>query len=161
MPVFCTLGGMDNKNRITELEDVLRKIPLAHAMRVRVVDYSSGCLRLGAPAEPNRNHFGMAFGGAIQCLGTLAGWGLLWLELGEPGLRIVIQHAETTFKAPLEGDLYAMATLPEPPEWERFTALLERRGRARIKIHAEIGSGNQPEGAFLHGRYAVAKETTA
>ena len=145
------------KNREPGLADVLARIPLAHAMQIRVARYADRRLELAAPAGPSRNHIGIAFGGAIECLGTLAGWGLLWLALDDPGLRIVIQHAEMTFKAPLEGDLHATAALPEPPEWERFTTLLERRDRARITIHAEIGGADQSRGAFFRGRYAVAR----
>jgi len=145
------------KSQEERLAGILVDIPLAHAMQVRVAEYTPGRLILAAPAGPSTNHMGIAFGGAIECLGTLAGWSLLWLALENPGLRIVIQHAETSFKAPLEGDLHAMATLPQAPEWERFTALLERRGRARIKINARIGSENQGEGALFHGRYAVAR----
>lgn len=146
-----------SNHRKQGLADILANIPLAHAMQIRVASYADRRLELAAPAGPSMNHIGIAFGGAIECLGTLAGWGLLWLALGDPGLRIVIQHADTTFKAPLEGDLFATAALPEPSEWERFTAQLERRGRARIKIHAEIGGGNQTQGAIFHGRYAVAR----
>ncbi len=126
---------MDTRKRIAELEDVLGKIPLARAMQVRVEDYSSGYLRLGAPAEPNRNHFGIAFGGAIECLGTLAGWGLLWLELVDPGLRIVIQRAETTFREPLQGGLNAVVNRPAQSTWDRFQQQFEHRGRARLDLH--------------------------
>ncbi len=150
-----------SNHREQDLADVLARIPLARAMQIRVANYADRQLELLAPAGPSINHIGIAFGGAIECLGTLAGWGLLWLALDDPGLRIVIQHADTTFKAPLEGDLRATAALPEPPEWERFAAQLERRGRARITIHAGIDGANQPAGAFFHGRYAVARKTTA
>ena len=149
------------KSREEQLAGILANIPLAHALRIRIAEYTGGRLVLDAPAAPSMNHMGIAFGGAIECLGTLAGWGLLWLSLQDPDLRIVIQHAGTTFMAPLEGDLHAMAALPEPPEWERFTAQLERRGRARIGIHAEIGSGNRPEGALFRGHYVVARESSS
>ncbi len=146
-----------SNNREQGLADILANIPLVHAMQIRVANYADRRLELSAPARPSMNHIGIAFGGAIECLGTLAGWGLLWLALDDPGMRIVIQHADTTFKAPLEGDLQATATLPEPSEWKRFTALLERRARARINIRAEIGGGDQAIGAVFHGRYAVAR----
>lgn len=146
-----------SKHREQGLADVLARIPLASAMQIRVANYADRRLELLAPAGPSLNHIGIAFGGAIECLGTLAGWGLLWLALEDPDLRIVIQHAETTFKAPLKGDLHAVAALPEPAAWERFTSLLERRGRARITIHAGIGGDNQAQGAIFHGRYAVAR----
>ncbi len=144
------------KSQEERLAGIVAKIPLAHAMKIRVAEYTDGRLTLAAPAATSKNHMGIAFGGAIECLGTLAGWGLLWLALDDPALRIVIQRAETTFHAPLEGDLHATAELPDAAKWERFAAQLERRGRARIGIHARIGTGGQSEGALFHGHYAVA-----
>lgn len=143
------------------LQGIFADIPLAHAMRISVKEHADGRLVLGAPAAPCLNHIGIAFGGAIECLGTLAGWGLLWLALDDPELRIVIQHAETTFKAPLRGDLHAVAELPAPSEWDRFIGQLERRERARIDLRARIGDPGQPEGASFAGRYAVARSTAA
>ena len=138
------------------LEGIFAAIPVAHAMQIRVADYAGGVLTLAAPEAPSLNHIGIAFGGAIECLGTLAGWGLLWLTLDEPDARIVIQHADTTFKAPLRGDLTAVAKLPAMAKWEHFSTQLERHGRARLEIHARIGSGAEPEGALFRGHYAVA-----
>lgn len=152
---------MHNQPDTSKLEDVLTRIPLARTMEISVVHYESGCLRLTAPGEPNRNHFGIAFGGAIECLGTLAGWGLLWLELDDPQLRIVIQHAETTFKTPLQGRLRATAKLPELPEWERFLKQLKRHDRARIELDTRISDTKQNDGAIFRGRYAVARNATA
>lgn len=148
---------MGTTKNIAALEDVLARIPLARAMEIRVASYTDDGLRLVAPAAPNINHIGIAFGGAIECLGTLAGWGLLWLALGESDLRIVIQHAETTFKSPLQGDLHVDAALPESSEWKRFREQLQRRGRARIDLTAHIGGVTHPEGASFHGRYAVTR----
>lgn len=145
-------------SRKAGLKDILADIPLAHAMRIHVVEHSQNRLVLAAPETPSLNHIGIAFGGAIECLGTLAGWGLLWLTLNDPNLRIVIQHAETTFRAPLEGDLRAEAELPGQDDWTRFHARLAERGRARLEIKARIGDANHPEGARFSGRYAVAHD---
>lgn len=149
---------MESKRK-TGLEDILARIPLARAMQIEVREYAAGRLVLSAPAGPSLNHIGIAFGGAIECLATLAGWGLLWLALGDPALRIVIQHAETGFRKPLEGDLRAVAELPGTAEWAQFLHQLERRGRARIELRACVGDAGQPEGARFRGRYAVARDS--
>lgn len=151
---------MATTKSVTELEAVLARIPLAHAMEIRVASYTADGLCLVAPAAPNINHIGIAFGGAIECLGTLAGWGLLWLALEDPDLRIVIQHAETDFKSPLQGELHAATALPEPSDWKRFREQLQRRGRARIDLTARISDDKQSDGAIFRGRYAVAHNAT-
>jgi thioesterase domain-containing protein len=144
----------------SDLGDVLARIPLAHAMRICDAHYTPDGLHLAAPAAPNLNHIGIAFGGAIECLGTLAGWGLLWLTLDDPALRLVIQHAETSFHIPLNGELHAVAHRPEQATWERFARQLKRHGRARLDITAHIGDTAHPEGASFHGRYAVARHVS-
>lgn len=146
---------MGKTKNAAELEDVLGRIPLACAMEIRVASYTADGLHLVAPAAPNMNHIGIAFGGAIECLGTLAGWGLLWLELDDPQLRIVIQHAEIAFHAPLNGELHAVARRPEQAAWGHFEQQLKRRGRARLDLTAHIGDAAHPEGVSFNGRYAV------
>jgi len=141
--------------------DVFSRIPLAGAMGVRVDDYGDGRLVLAAPFEPNVNHAGIAFGGAIEVLGTLACWSLLWLLLGEPDAMTVIQHGETAFRRPLKGRLHAVARAPGDGDLERLRETLARHGRARIKLAATVGDAATPEGARFRGCFAVARQDAA
>lgn len=135
--------------------DVLARIPLAAAMKIRVAGCPKDGLVLSAPFTPNRNHAGIAFGGAIECMATLAGWGLVWLRVAEPDAEIVIHRAETRFVAPLNGALKARATAPPRAAWRQFIASLARRGRARIDVGATVGDAKHPVGAEFYGRYVV------
>jgi thioesterase domain-containing protein len=146
---------MATTRNIDGLKDVLAQIPLACVMEIYVASYTPECLHLAAPITPNLNHTGIAFGGASECLGTLTDWGLLWLALNDRELSIVIQHAETTFHAPLNGELHAVAQRPEQAAWEHFEQQLKRRGRARLGLTVRIGDTTRPKGASFHGRYAV------
>lgn len=136
--------------------DVLARIPLAVAMKVRVADYREEGLVLSAPFPPNRNHAGIAFGGAIECMATLAGWGLLWLGIAMPDAEIVIHRAETRFVAPLTGSLRSAAKAPPRETWRQFFSTLSRRGRARIDVDATVGDEHHAAGAEFRGRYVVA-----
>ncbi|RYD25022.1 MAG: hypothetical protein EOP86_27860, partial [Verrucomicrobiaceae bacterium] len=79
---------------LTETGDYLhRQIPLSRAMGARVETYDGETLVLTAPAELNHNHLGTAFGGSLSALATLAGYGLLWLELGSRDSHIVIRRS--------------------------------------------------------------------
>ncbi len=57
------------------------KIPLTRAMDVRVVTDDEHGFAVEAPVGPNRNHLHTAFGGSINAVATLAGYGFLWLQL--------------------------------------------------------------------------------
>lgn len=140
------------------LEQVLAEIPLANALQIRVQSWDHDRLVLSSPYGASRNHHGKAFGGAIECLGTLACWGWLWLSLGDPRLDIVIQTATSRFFAPLTGNLLAQAEPPDPASRAHYQAMLARHSRARIDLHAIIGNADNPKGASLLGRYVITRE---
>lgn len=79
---------------ITEIEGHFhRLIPITQAMGVRVESYDGQQLILRAPIALNHNHLGTAFGGSLNTLATLAGYGFLWLEVGDPGCHVVIRES--------------------------------------------------------------------
>lgn len=137
------------------LKAIFARIPLAAAMQLRIAKYGDGRLVLAAPFEPNRNHAGIAFGGAIECIATLAGWGLLWLRLARPDAEIVVHRSETRFAAPLTGELRATAAAPPPEKWRQFVGTLARRGRGRIEIGVTVGDAGNRQGAEFRGGYVV------
>lgn len=154
------MDGPTSTAAVDRLErEIFAQIPLAVAMGLRVAAYRAGRLRLAAPIGVNHNHAGTAFGGSIECLATLAGWGLLWLRLAAPApaaaADIVIHRAETRFLAPLAGELQATAVAPPAADWRHFRAMLERRGRGRITLEATVGDAVEARGAQFRGSYVV------
>ncbi|MEZ0276903.1 MAG: YiiD C-terminal domain-containing protein, partial [Roseimicrobium sp.] len=79
------------------------QIPITRAMGVRVETYDAkgGRLVLTAPLEANHNHLGTAFGGSLSALCTLAGYALLWLELGDRHSHIVVRDSAIQYKHPV------------------------------------------------------------
>jgi thioesterase domain-containing protein len=138
--------------------DVLGNIPLAAAMRIHVVEADAARLVLAAPLATNCNHEGVAFGGAIECLGTLACWGMLWLALVASDATIVIQHGEAEFFALITGELHAEALRPETGAWECFVQAFARHGRARIGFDAAIGTENVLVTARFRGPFVAKRK---
>ncbi len=152
------MSGAQQTEAVREFErGVIANIPIAAAMDIRVAECDPARLVLAAPFAPNRNHAGIAFGGAIECLGTLACWGLLWFALEAPDARIVIRRAETDFRAPLTGELRAEARAPDADTWAHFTRQFMRHGRARIELVAIVGDAKQTEGARFRGSFVAAR----
>jgi thioesterase domain-containing protein len=99
------------------IEHFLRgKIPLTRAIGVQVESMDPGGLVLTAPLEPNHNHLGTAFGGSLAALATLAGYALLWLELGDQEAHIVIRRSQLDYRHPVTGTLRAFCHRPPPSE---------------------------------------------
>lgn len=124
-----------------DLTSVLQhEIPLARAMQITVLQADPTCTLLSAPLAPNINHMGTLFGGSANTLATLAAWSLLYLRLEEqqPPCHIIIQRGLMHYRQPVTGDALARCQFDDTARWARFARTLERHGRARLTLHAEI-----------------------
>ena len=133
------------------LERYLReRIALTGPLGVRVAEANLECVRLSAPLAANINHSGTVFGGSAAAVATLAAWSLLHLRLAAAGIsaRTVIQRSRMEYDHPMTGDFEARCRLTDPRDWERFTGMLARRGRARLSLQATLDCAGQPVGRF-------------
>jgi thioesterase domain-containing protein len=93
---------------------------------------------LTAPPGPNHNHLGTAFGGSLATAAILAGYTLLWLEPGDRGSHIVIQESHLRYKAPVRGDIRAVAPRLEEKTLQTFRGTYQRTGKARLTLAISI-----------------------
>lgn len=135
-------------------------IPLTRAMEVSVVSVDGSGVRLRAPLAPNINHRSTVFGGSAATLAILSGWTLIHTRLRAATYpsRIVIQRSSVDYISPLHSDFEAFCPAPEPDRWRRFLAGLQRRGRSRIILTAELSSEDGVAGAFEGAYVAMAPE---
>ena len=145
---------MPDTATITATEQFLHEqIPLSAAMGVRVEAFDCHRLILSAPLEPNHNHLGTAFGGSLAVLATLAGYGLLWLELGDRECHIVIRRSSISYERPVRGRLRAICRQPDETELAGFKDAFLKKGKARILLHVTIEENDEVcvlfEGTFV------------
>ncbi|HEV7890471.1 MAG TPA: YiiD C-terminal domain-containing protein [Pyrinomonadaceae bacterium] len=114
------------------------KIPITRAMGVKVEDYDGERLVLSAPLGANINHLGTAFGGSLNALAVLSGYGLLWLELQDTECHIVIRESSISYDHPVRGELRATCVRPHAEAVAEFKRTFHERGRARITLTATI-----------------------
>ncbi|WIY54233.1 YiiD C-terminal domain-containing protein [Devosia sp. YIM 151766] len=114
-------------------------IPLSRAMHVSVISASAAEVVLEAPLDPNINVHGTMFGGSVATLGLLAAWSLLHLRLEAEGIanQLVIQKTAMDYLLPIQGRVRPAARL-EAADWQKFRHMLERRGKARVTVTAEM-----------------------
>jgi thioesterase domain-containing protein len=127
---------MSSARRIQEL--LHGKLPITRAMGVRVAEYDGRRLVLSAPLAENVNHLGTAFGGSLNALAVLSGYGLLWLELRDDECHIVIRESSISYERPVRGEIRASCSLPEAEVLAEFKRTLQQKGRARIALAATI-----------------------
>lgn len=113
-------------------------IPLAGAMEVEIRRLDDQAITLAAPLGPNRNHMGSAFGGSLQALATLAGWGVTLVAGGAAARHVVIRSSQMRFLKPVSVDLVAEAAMPAPGATAAFRIALTDRGHARLTVPVAI-----------------------
>lgn len=125
-------------------------IPLSAAMQVQVEVANPGLVVLGAPLRPNINHRDTVFGGSASALAILSAWSLLHIKLSAGGYktRLVIQRNSMSYEQAILGYFTAHATSPAEAQWQAFTRMLERKGRARISVSSNLVYEGQEVGYF-------------
>jgi thioesterase domain-containing protein len=125
-------------------------IPLSKAIGVSVVAIEDDAVTLQAPLEPNLNHQQTVFGGSASALAILASWALLHVRLQSEGIadRLVIQRNVIEYQCPIVGQFTARSMLEHPEGWKPFTAMLARKGKARITVLAVLEHMGRVAGRF-------------
>jgi len=136
---------------------LVRDIPLAGALGIRIARLEGGVVELAAPFEPNRNGHGTLFGGSAVSAALLAGWLLVhgWVKSAGIDADVVIHELDARFDAPITGEVSAIAKAPPARARERFERTLLKRGRARVDIPVRVRGGVSQEGTTLVGRYVA------
>lgn len=130
---------MVGDQRLREAEEFFyRKIPITRAMGVRVAAYDGNQLQLVAPLALNHNHLGTAFGGSLSAIATLAGYGLLWLELRDRECHVVIRKSALSFRRPVRSEIVAICRRPGQEALLAFKTALAEHNKARISLDVTI-----------------------
>ncbi|MGA9332758.1 MAG: YiiD C-terminal domain-containing protein [Rudaea sp.] len=150
--------GTSDATEFNEVElAMFGEIPLARAMRLRVRSHDDDELVLAAPLAPNINDKGCAFGGSLVSALTLAGWGLIYLRLRASAYDcdIYVQDSQVRYLAPVWSDFEAHARLADGESWNDFVAMLQARGRGRLRMECTVGLDDGKDACTLQARFAV------
>ena len=133
-----------------------QKIPITRAMGVRVVAHDENQFVIEAPVTLNSNHLRTAFGGSINAVATLAAYGLLWLELNEPAVHVVVAGSSIRFLRPVRQTIRAICPRPDREVWKAFRGRLAGKGKAHLVLRVNVAEEGQAAAAF-EGTFVVRK----
>lgn len=114
------------------------QIPITRAMGVRVVRDDASGLTVEAPVALNHNHLHTGFGGSINAVATLAGYGFLWLRLRTEAAHLVIADSSMRFLRVVRETIRATCAPPVAGELERFLSAVRQRQNARITLQVRV-----------------------
>ena len=119
------------------------QIPITRAMGVEVAACDETGLVLTAPLAANHNHLGTAFGGSLSAIATLAGYGLLWIQLEDRNAHIVVKSSAIRYHRPVRGIIRATCKAPDPAKLASFKSTFHKKGKARIRLEVTIEEEGQ------------------
>jgi thioesterase domain-containing protein len=125
-----------------------QQIPITRAMGVRVVAHDENEFVVEAPVALNSNHLRTAFGGSINAVATLAAYGLLWLELREHAVQVVVAESSIRFLRPVRETIRAICPRPDRDEWAAFQTRFAEKGKARITLRVNVVEENRTAAEF-------------
>jgi thioesterase domain-containing protein len=124
------------------------QIPVTRAMGLRVIAHDETGFVVEAPVALNSNHLRTAFGGSINAVATLAAYGLLWLELNDAAVHVVVAESSIRFLRPVRETIRAMCLHPAADEWEAFRAKFAAKRKARIGLRVKVIEAGETAAEF-------------
>lgn len=142
---------------LAALLDHYRSMPPVAAMELGIEGYDGDSLCLHAPLARHVNDKDCAFGGSLVSLMTLAGWGLVTLQVQAAGLEadVYVADSQVDYLAPLFADLRALARFDGNGGRDGFAATLRERGRARLNLAAEVPLPDGGIACRMRARYVA------
>src|SRR3954469_24251288 len=108
------------------------QIPITRAMGLRVMANADDAFTVEAPVALNSNHLRTAFGGSINAVATLAGYGFLWMELNEAAAHVVVAESSIRFLRPVRERIRATCVRPDASALAAFRTQFAEKRKARI-----------------------------
>lgn len=134
-----------------------RAMPPVAALQLEPARFDGEVLRLAAPLSANVNDKGCAFGGSLVSLMTLAGWGLVTLQLRNAGLEadVYVADSQVRYRAPLFGDLLAKAWLDDGMDWPGLVGDFRGKGRLSAQVVARVRMPDGGDAVRMQARYVA------
>ena len=124
------------------------QIPITRAMGLRVVANDETGFTVEAPVALNSNHLRTAFGGSINAVATLAGYGFLWMELNEAAAHVVVAESSIRFLRPVRETIRATCVRPDASTLATFRAQFAEKRKARITLRVNVTEAGETAAEF-------------
>lgn len=128
-------------------------------MGVHVIASDERGFVLEAPVSLNSNHLQTAFGGSINAVAILAGYGLLWLEIRDQPADVVVRESSIRFHHPIRKVIRATCARPVPGELGVFHEAFRAKGKARLTLKVRVEENDRVaaelEGTFVALRWPL------
>lgn len=139
---------------VPQANEAIHVIAFVERAGIRVDEVCPGRCVLSMPEEPNVNHFGTVYAGAIYTLGEVPGGVLFFATFDAERYFPLVTSSQIRYRAPGRGRLTVEATIP-PDEVARLEAEADEHGRAEWELELDITDTEGTVVAQMTSRYQM------
>lgn len=134
-------------------------VPMMRAMGLRVIELSRGHAVAEIPLEPNVNHYGAVYAGAMLTVAEVLGPLIAFVSFDLDGYYPDVKRVEVDLHRTVKGPVRAETTLSDE-ELERVEAEARATGRAEFALEVQLTDEQQRSVATVSWCYVVRRFPT-
>ena len=129
-----------------------RSIPFAERAGIDLVEFKRGHVKMKIPLEPNKNHIGTMYAGALFTLAEIPGGAIFMSAFDMTKFFPIVAEMTIKYLKPATTDIYVEVTMSED-EIERITKEATDNGKSTFILEKELKDENGVVVAITTGTY--------
>jgi thioesterase domain-containing protein len=146
--------SMPEKKRLKYIESLEQSIPFIERTQIEVLELEPGYTKIRMPFEPNINHVGMMYAGALFTLAELPGGAIFVSTFDATKFFPIVRDVQIKFLKPALTDITVEVRLSEEDAKE-IAARAEADGKANYEWECELKDAEENVVAVSTNRYQM------
>ena len=131
---------------------IQQAIPFIARSELKILEATSGYVKLMMPFAVNKNHVGSMYAGAQFTVAELTG-GIIFMSSFDTKLFYpLVKEVNIRYKAPMQGDAFVEAKL-SAEEIANIQSELESKGKADFSLDMQVANAQGDVAAIVRGLY--------
>ena len=129
-----------------------KSIPFAERAGIDLVEFERGHVKMKIPLEPNKNHIGTMYAGALFTLAEIPGGAIFMSAFDMTKFFPIVAEMTIKYLKPATTDIYVEVSMSEE-EIERITNEATEKGKSVFILEKELKDENGVVVAITTGTY--------
>ncbi len=129
-----------------------KSIPFAERAGIDLVEFERGHVKMKIPLEPNKNHIGTMYAGALFTLAEIPGGAIFMSAFDMTKFFPIVAEMTIKYLKPATTDIYVEVNMTEE-EIERITKEATENGKSIFVLEKELKDENGVVVAITTGTY--------
>ena len=143
----------EHKDIVNYLE---KAIKIVEKMGMRILEFQKHSVKIMLPKEPNVNHIGTVYAGALFSLADYAGGVLFYASFDGRKYYPLLKEVTIAFKKPGTTDITCVASM-SPAQAEQIKSIADEAGKADWVLDLELKDAKGDVCCIVHGIFQMRK----